>query len=619
MRVWIPAVAALAVVTTAVVGLNAHDESPSGLAPGTVPDIWPTPQQLERLGDDAALSGDALVFADDSADRPTVDLVRQSLFDGGATEVEVVPPDSDREASIVVRLRRDPAPPAEGYEIAVRPGEVLITSSDAAGGYHAAQTFWQLVQPGSIPGVRIVDRPSLPVRGIVEGFYGLPWTYQEQREMIDFSGKVKFNEYIYAPKDDPYHRDRWRDLYPDQRADELGELAREAAQRHIRFTYALAPGLSVCYSDQGDRDAIADKFRQLHDVGVRSFSLPLDDIDYTRWNCPSDAERYGEAGPAAAAAAQVDLLNYVQREVLPGLDGVGPLQTVPVEYYDVADSPYKKTIREGLDERVVMMWTGAGVTPPAITVPEAEAAAAVWGRKPLVWDNYPVNDYTESAGRLLLGAYAKREPGMGPHLTGITGNPMNQAHASQVALFGVADFTWNDAAYDPARNRHRMALYMGDNDQATAEALETFFDLNNLAPITGEPEIWLPQAPALAAELARFRTTWDSGDRTGAVAGLRPYAQRIADAPALIRDGGTRDGFVSDADVWLHATELWGRAFLATLDGLDGRPEGFDESAALAAEASALQSPPGKNNVQGPVKIGDGVLDVFLASAPDLV
>lgn len=613
MRVKVVVAAAVAMAATVLVPSAGHVA-----VLGDVPEVWPTPHLVERLGPDVPLAGTVLVAADADADRPTLDLLRESLVAGGAARVDEVPPDSDREEPLVVRLRRDPEQPAEGYGLVVRAGEVVITSSDAAGGFHAAQTFRQLVRPGVVPGVRIVDRPALSVRGVVEGFYGPAWTYREALDVLDFSARVKFNEYLYAPKNDPFHRDRWREPYPDERAAELGNLAAAARQRHIRFTYALAPGLSICYSAPADLDAIAAKFRQLHDLGVRSFSLPLDDIDYNRWNCAEDEARYGPPGPANTAEAQFELLNQVQREVLPSLGGTGPLQTVPVEYWGTDDSPYKEAIRIGMDANIVPMWTGPQVISGSITAGEAAVARELWGHETLIWDNYPVNDYTEAWGRLLLGPYGGREPGMARDVVGILGNPMSYAYASQVALFGIADFTWNDVDYDGQRNRRQFADHLAGGDQATADALQVFFDLNNHAPLIGDPPSWQDQAPVLAGEIDRFQQTWDGGDRPGAVAGLRAYAQRIADAPARIRAADVLPGFAVDSGVWLDATELWGQALLATADGLDGNRDRFADSAALAAQAAALKSPPEKNNVSAPVKIGDGVLDAFLTRAPDL-
>jgi len=301
---------------------------------------------------------------------------------------------------------------------------------------------------------------------------------------------------------------------------------------------------------------------------------------------------------------------------------------VPTEYRGTDDSPYRAEVRAGLAPEVEVMWTGPFVVPAEITVAHAAAAAETYGRPPYVWDNTPVNDFPATEGRLILAPYARRAPGLSGHVTGIVLNPMNQAAASKVQLVGGADFAWNDAAYDPARAHRAAAAFLAGGDAATVEALLAFFDLENLAPTSASSGIVSqPQAPALALALAAFRETWSSGDSIGALADLRPMAERMAAAPDLIRANVADAAFVADCGPWLEATSLWGRAFVRTLDALAAREAGddaaartaFAEADGLAALAAAVRTIPGETRPEGPVRVGDGVLDDFIAEADGLV
>jgi hyaluronoglucosaminidase len=272
------------------------------------------------------------------------------------------------------------------------------------------------------------------------------------------------------------------------------------------------------------------------------------------------------------------------------------------------------------------------VVPAEITGAQAAAAQQVYGRPPFVWDNYPVNDFTRTEGRLLLGPYARRAPDIDAAISGVASNPMNQAAASKVALTGVADFTWNGPAYDFTRAHRaaaeRLARGTGDESAPTVEALLAFFDVENLAPTSSSDAGVLSQgqAPALAGQLDAFRTAWSGGDKAGALAQLRPYAERLAGAPAQIRSGVDDAGFLDDCRPWLDALDLWGQALLATLDGLDARVAGdtagadaqLQRAATLAAQATAVRTVEGETLPQGPVRVGDGVLDGFVADAPGL-
>ncbi|MFI0732468.1 beta-N-acetylglucosaminidase domain-containing protein [Streptomyces sp. NPDC021225] len=608
--------------------------------PGPLPSVVPRPQEMARLGPDVTVPAVVRVVYGDEVDRPTRDLVASVLRRAGAKRLRggsgpgltvTVGLLADARVAEALRAAGGRAPeelPAEGYALAARGTSVALAGADADGTYYAAQTLRQLVTGARrIASVSVVDHPLMPLRGVIEGFYGSPWTHAERMDQLAFYGDVKMNTYVYAPKDDPYHREKWREPYPADKLAQLGELVRQAAGHHVRFTFALSPGTSLCYSDPAEFTALQAKLGAMYDLGVRSFSVPLDDISYTRWNCAADRAAYGEPSQRAAAEAQADLLNRVQKEFLDAREGNAPLQTVPTEYGDVTDTAYKRTLRERLDPRVEVMWTGTDVVPPRITVADAARAAAVWGRKVFVWDNYPVNDYGQAEGRLLLAPYDAREPGLHQQLSGLVLNPMNQAAASKVALFGGADFAWNDTGYDPDRTWRAAAAYLvgDDADPATVSALLSFFDTQHLAPTFGA-EPWQPQAPELAARLARFRTDWDAGQRRAALEALRPSATLLATASATIRAGVADRGFVADCAPWLDALALWGRAFERTLDALGARLDGntqqaeqwFAEASSLAGQAGRIRTIPGETRPEGPVRVADGVLDTFLAAAPRL-
>ncbi|MFC6704560.1 beta-N-acetylglucosaminidase domain-containing protein [Flexivirga alba] len=508
---------------------------------------------------------------------------------------------------------------------------VAIGGVDGAGQFYGVQTLRQLfggsTSAPTIASVSVSDFPSMPLRGTIEGFYGPPWSHQARLDHLDFLGQVKANTYVYTPKADPYLRDKWRTPYPADKLSDLKSLVSEATDNHVHFTYAVSPGLSICYSSTSDRNALEAKFQSMYDLGVRSFSIPLDDISYTKWNCAADQTTYGAPGRESAAKAQVSLLNDIQRNWIDKHAGAQPLQMVPTEYGDLTDTAYKQTMRATLDPDVVVMWTGTDVVPPSVTNAQADAVSKLFGRKVFLWDNYPVNDFGNTRGRLLLAPYDKREAGLSNHLTGIVANPMNEAYASDVAVFGTADFSWNDKAYDATTDWKQAMSYLAGGDPTATAALQVFGDLEHMAPTFGATP-WQPQAPALAERVKAFWTALDGGHPADAIAALRTYAVQIQDAPVTIRGGAVSAGFVNDADPWLTATGLWGQAMVAQLDALSARLDGdvskantlTAQSKSLQKQAAAVMVPEGRNNWGSvPVKVGDGVLDTFLTAAGDLV
>src|SRR4051812_34331625 len=164
------------------------------------------------------------------------------------------------------------------------------------------------------------DRSALEIRGTIEGFYGPPWSHEQRRDHLAFSAGIGLNTYVYAPKDDPYHRRLWRTPYPPVELARIADLARTAAGLGVRFVYALHPALSMRFADDAEHETLAAKAAQLHGAGVRAFALLFDDVP-TELSDATDRARFG-AGPAGAGAAHGTTSHrFVQQFLAPrGLD-----------------------------------------------------------------------------------------------------------------------------------------------------------------------------------------------------------------------------------------------------------------------------------------------------------
>ncbi|WP_372356714.1 beta-N-acetylglucosaminidase domain-containing protein [Xanthomonas sp. NCPPB 3443] len=628
-------------------GLAAPALAQAVTEPVTQPAIYPTPVSITLDGATVTLGRSVVLVVAPGADKATVALVRRILDSAGVTKIATatrLPAALDRlhivlgtgDAAVVrdalTRSKATQDTHKEGYTLASvaldRGSLITLAGHDDDGLFHAAQTLRQLVERPAIPTLTIQDYPAMPIRGTIEGFYGAPWSMSDRSKHIDFLARTKANTFIYSPKDDPYARDRWREPYPRATLKALGQLAATAKRNHVDFVYAISPGPTVCFSDPADAKALLRKFDAFRALGVRSFYVALDDIEYTKWNCERDKTTFGESGAQAAGIAQSHLLNLVQADLVARHDAAAELIMVPTEYYDAKESPYKEALRKHLDPKIVVQWTGTDVVPPAISIPDARAATKAFGRKTLLWDNYPVNDFETSAGRLLMAPYARREAGLSAELSGIVSNPMNQEAPSRVAVMGVTAFAWNDKDYDAQRTWHAAARDLAGGDARVAAALLTFFDTQHLAPTFGS-QPWQEQAPRLKAVLDHVREAIALGDaatRTQAIAELARAADELAAAPQIIRDGVADKGFAEQSRPWLEAMEDWGQALQKTAAGLDAANRGhtqapalFAEAAAIAAVASQIPTIPGATRFGGPVKLADGVLDRFIAQAPRLI
>ena len=300
---------------------------------------------------------------------------------------------------------------------------------------------------------------------MIEGFYGPPWSHAERLDLIRFCAAEGFNTWVHAPKDDPYHRKLWREPYPDAELERLGELAAEAGRLGVDFAYAIAPGLDLCYSKEGEWQALLAKVEQVRSVGVRSFQLLWDDIEHTL-NCAEDEALYGhEERPSAAA--QAPFTNRFAEEV----EQPGPLVVCPMGYAGTGDSPYRKIFGPRLDPEIVVYWTGPEVVSIGISREALDLAVERFrGHELLLWDNYPVNDF--EPGTLFLGPLRGRDARLADgHCAGLVANAMLQAIPSKLPLATIADWLRDPHGYDPDASFERALAEYGDEVEEAVRRL----------------------------------------------------------------------------------------------------------------------------------------------------
>jgi hyaluronoglucosaminidase len=272
--------------------------------------------------------------------------------------------------------------------------------------------------------------------GVLEGFYGVPWSWPARTEVATWCSERGMGDYVYAPKDDPKHRDRWRDPYSDQELEGFAAFAQECP---ARLGFAISPGLSMDPDSADDREVLRAKVDQVVEAGASSVMLALDDIPFG-------------GGPQGAQHAA--LAGWLRDQ----LDGAVALVLVPTEYVGTARSPYLDALAAGAPSEVPIGWTGRAVVNDAITVADAEArAAALGGRLPLLWDNYPVNDGS-MVDRLFLGPLQGRDPDLPAACSGYLANAMVQPRASKLPLASIAAWL---AGEDPTAAWKRTAGDLG--------------------------------------------------------------------------------------------------------------------------------------------------------------
>ena len=354
----------------------------------------------------------------------------------------------------------------EGYYLSINEEEIVLAGNDERGTYYALQTLAQLLKDGKLPEVEIKDYPSIRYRGVVEGFYGTPWSHQARIKQLKFYGENKMNTYIYGPKDDPYHSaPNWRLPYPEKEATQLQELVTVANDNEVDFVWAIHPGQDIKWN-QEDRDFLIAKFEKMYQLGIRSFAVFFDDI----------------SGEGTNPQKQAELLNYIDENFVQTKPDVTPLIMCPTEYnksWANPDGNYLTTLGDNLNPSIQIMWTGDRVVSD-ITRDGIDWINERIKRPAYIWWNFPVSDYVRD--HLLLGPVYGNDTTIAKQMSGFVANPMEHAEASKIAIYGVASYAWNPTKYDTWRTWKEAIRTILPN---AAEELECFAIHNSDLGING--------------------------------------------------------------------------------------------------------------------------------------
>lgn len=311
-----------------------------------------------------------------------------------------------------------------------------------------------------LPMCLIEDEASFLYRGIVEGFYGEPWSHRNRIDMVNFMSNHRLNAYMYAPKCDRYHRDKWYEPYPQDEIDKFSLLNKLMKREKIDFYYCISPGHAPAGEEKfiyvGDSDFIRlfKKLDQLIEIGITSFGLLLDDIDY---NLSGENLRIFKRPGLAHAHICNRVYEYLNSKV----DNL-KFVMCPTEYHEIGESEYRKDLRENLNKNIYAYWTGDNVCAEVITDEQILLTQKAYGNKIILWENFPVTDFTYGV-RQYMGPILNRSVDMHKYIDGFFINPMEYYEISKVSMITECHYAWNTYRYDSEKS-FEVALREIDED-----------------------------------------------------------------------------------------------------------------------------------------------------------
>lgn len=564
------------------------------MAKADVYSIWPVPQRQEAALGVATLPANAVIINGKGIDNYTVARAKQILVEhditatmgkkaqkGSAIVYLGIYGSGDNADRIAKQrgLKQDifSLTKYDRHVVSLRQGkecaEIVILGENTDAVFCGLASLEQMLDahPQELPCVDIYDYADIKYRGVIEGYYGVPYNAEVTQDLFRFMARYKMNTYMYGAKSDVYHSQYWDKPYPttltpeQQRVgmftqNQMRSLTAVGHQNKVNFIWAIHPGAAFTDAAQDNvLDRIMDKFTKMHELGVRQFGVFVDDVGVP----DDDASLKLGADRLTKLQGLVDA-KWNGKKAAPE-DTVKPLHYVPqlYAYSWVAREKAERFFRSlsSTPAKTCIYITGRAVW----TVPNSEDPGLVssWlGRDVAWWWNYPCNDNDmnkifplDMYRNFDDEAHINRNSTLNPDLKGVQtliSNPMQQGEVSKIALFSIGDYAWNMKAFDNdaswmaaldavfgklAPNAFRLLPYLRyyDTNSPLADLIRAY----KAAP--GDAHVkkaLLDELSAIAADanaVAALGTSSNPSDKL-LWTELRPFVEKVADMSSLAAD-----------------------------------------------------------------------------------
>ncbi|QCJ44358.1 hypothetical protein FAY30_21975 [Bacillus sp. S3] len=539
-KLWLKLGIIFTMLFTTVIGMTAPTASAQANSQIEY-EIYPVPHHVTYHEGALKLDKPLQVIYDDTIDSVTKKKVENTLKQNGYPAPNVGTQPSEDKINILIGTKGSNGPvdtyaaanvnsegmdfsKIDAYQLDIQKNTITILGKDTDASFYGVVSLNAIlaqVPDKEVRHLTINDYANTKIRGFIEGYYGIPWSNEDRMSLMRFAGQFKATSYVFAPKDDPYHREKWAELYPPEKLAEIKEMAQVGNENKTRFVWTISPLAEVARISQtgGDpmlklqenTDKMLAKFDQLYDVGVRQFGVLGDDVGSLPRN-------------------YVVALMHSVSEWAKEKGDVYDILYCPASYNSSwAWNPNElNDYEKGFDKNIQIFWTGSTTCAPivqsTIDTFKTRSNGGVERRDPLFWLNWPVNDVDMS--RVFLGKGEMLQPGI-KNLAGAVTNPMQEAEASKISIFAVADYAWNTETFnaqkswedsfnyiesDAAAELHTLAKHMSDADPnglKLSESEEIKSLLDSVTAKVNNGESLKNAAPEAIAELQKIADAAD--------------------------------------------------------------------------------------------------------------
>ncbi len=282
--------------------------------------------------------------------------------------------------------------------------------------------------------------------GVIEGFYGKPWSWQERIGYISFLKENGLNFYIYAPKEDRFLREDWKTSFPGERLSKLNQLGKSFREAGLKWGIGFSPFNAYKSFNTHTKSILKKKLEEIFNLKPDILAILFDDME-------GDVNKIAET--------QVEITHYIA-EYFSALSHdknyTGRVLFCPTYYsYDpilekvFGNSPagYLEYIGKNLNSEIDIIWTGPMVRSESITVEHLREVEEILGRKPFIWDNYIANDGEKHKNHIYLKPFRGRKSEILNFISGYMINPMNQAELSKIPILTAVEIFKSGNKYQP--------------------------------------------------------------------------------------------------------------------------------------------------------------------------
>ena len=264
--------------------------------------------------------------------------------------------------------------------------------------------------------------------GLIEGFFGHSWSWDARHAYASWLARHGYGFYLYAPKDDACLRRHWWQSWDDAQWQQLEQLRAVYRAQGVAFGIGLTP-LGAHHDYTAQRPRLEARVAEIEArLQPDIFAVLFDDM-------PSDTPDLA----ALQVAIAHDIAGWTRAPRLVFCPSFYSTDPILEKVFGAMPDGYWQTLAQGLDSRFDLFWTGPKVCSTDYPTDHLQWVSETLGRKPFLWDNYPVNDGRKASDYLYLRGFTDRPARLADALAGHAVNPMKQPWLSQLPLATLTD------------------------------------------------------------------------------------------------------------------------------------------------------------------------------------